>query len=249
MTINEAKSSRGARLLPTLAVLVWASAAQAQSLEEIIDAAVVATGGREAIERIETVRRVGTFTMGTELGDLQGDTEVVTIPNQKIYQTLTSDLFSQTSAWDGTVTWQADDFQGTLDLTGPDAAYLRNQSVLDWFQAYQNPPFDDVQYRKGDDQQVAGRDHFVVEISAGVVDYGYFLDKETHLVTQVTVAFDSSYLGPVEATVRLSEYETFEGVEMATRTRLTIPGIFDLDTTYDETEINGPVDEAIFEKP
>ena len=249
MTINGPKSSRGARLLLTLPALVWAGAAQAQTLEEIIDAAVAASGGHEAIARVETVRRLGTFTMGTDFGDLEGYTEVVIIPYQKIFQTLTSDLFSQTSAWDGTVAWQADDFQGTTELTGPDAANLRNQSVLDWFQAYQNPAFDDVQYSKGDDQQVAGRDHFVVEISAGGIDYLYFLDKETHLVTQLTLAFDSSALGPVEATVRLSEYETFEGVEMATRSRLTIPGVFELDTTYDQTEINGPVDEAIFEKP
>ncbi len=173
----------------------------------------------------------------------------MTIANQKFYQTLTSDLFSQTSAWNGAVAWQSDDLQGTLELTGPDAANLRNQAVLNWFQTYQNPPFDDVQYRKGDDQQVAGRDHFVVEISAGGIDYGYFLDKETHLVTQVTVAFDSAALGPIEATVRVSEYEMLEGVMIPTRSTLSIPGVFELHTTFDETEINGPVDEAIFEKP
>ena len=249
MTINGAQSSRGAGLLLTLTVLVWAGAAQAQSLDEIVEAAVAATGGREAIARIETVRRAGPFTMATDFGDVEGDTEVVTIPNQKIYQAVTSDLFSQRSAWDGTVAWQSDDLTGTIELSGADAANLRKQAVLDWFQTYQNPAFDDVQYTKGDDQQVAGRDHFVVEISAGGIDYRYFLDKETHLVTQLTFAFDSSALGPVEGTVRLSEYETFEGVRMATRSQLSIPGIFDLDTTYSRTVVNGPVDEAIFAKP
>ena len=250
MTINGAQSSRGARLLLTLAVLVWAGAAQAQSLDEIIEATLAATGGREAIERIETVRRTGTFTMGTEFGDIQGDTEVVTIANQKTYQSLTSDFFSQTSAWDGTLAWQSDDFQGTVELTGSAAANLRNQTILDLFLPYRNPEFDDVQYAKRDDQQVAGRDHFVVEISAGGLDYRVFLDKETHLVTQLIVELDSpQFGGPVEVTVRVSQYETFEGVEIPTRTQMSIPGIFNIDTTYDQTEINGPVDEAIFEKP
>ncbi len=249
MTINGAQSSSGAGLLLTFAVLVWAGAAQAQSLDEILEAAVAATGGSEAIGRIETVRRTGTFTMGTDFGAIEGDTEVVIIPNQKVYQALTSDLLSQTTAWDGTVAWQSDDFTGTVELTGADAANLRNQAVLNWFQTYQNPAFDGAQYAKADDQQVAGRDHFVVEISTGGIDYRYFLDKETHLVTQLTVAFDSSALGPVEATIRLSEYETFEGVKMATRSQLSIPGVFDLDTTYDRTEINVVVDETIFQKP
>ena len=54
----------------TGAVLAWTGAAQAQGLDEIIEAAVAATGGREAIGRIESVRRSGPFTMDTELGPL-----------------------------------------------------------------------------------------------------------------------------------------------------------------------------------
>ena len=250
MTTHGATSSSRAGLLLTLAVLVWTGAAQAQSLDEIIEAAAAATGGREAIDRIESVRRTGTFTMGTELGDFGGDTEVVIVSDQRFYQALTSDLFSQTSAWDGTVAWQSDDFQGTIELTGTDAANLRNQSNVAWFTAYQNPEFDDVQYAKGDDQQVGGRDHFVVELSAGGLDYRIFLDQETYLVTQFLLDIENPQVGGmVEVTVRFSEYDTFEGVQMPTRQQLSIPGLFELDTTFSQTVINGPVDDAIFAKP
>ncbi len=250
MPINGAQSSGGAGLLLTLAVLVGPSAAQAQSLDEIVEAALAATGGREAINRIESVRRTGPFTMDTELGPLGGEMEAVIIPNQKVYQTLRSDLFTQTSAWDGTVAWQSDDFTGTVELSGTDAANLRNQSVLDWFQGFQNPAFDDVQYRKGDDQQLGGRDHFVVELSAGGIPYRYFIDKETYLVTQIMLEMAIPDVGGMaEITVRLSEYETFEGVQMPTRQRLSIPGLFELDSNFSQTVINGPVDEAIFRKP
>ena len=250
MTMNGARSSGGAGLLLTLAVLMGAGAAQAQSLDEIVEAAVAATGGREAISRIESLRRTGPFTMGTEFGDLGGDLEAVIIPNQKVYQSLSSDFFSQTTAWDGTVAWQSDDLQGTVELSGTDAANVRNQSVLDWFAAYPNPSFDDVQYAKGDDQQLGGRDHFVVELAAGGLDYGYFIDKETYLVTQIMLEINNPQVGGmVEVTIRLSDYETFEGVKMPTRQQLSIPGVFDLDTTFSETVINGPVDETIFAKP
>ncbi len=257
MTIKRAQGWGGVAPLLTLAVLAWtgavlawAGAAQAQSLDEIVEAAVAATGGREAINRIESVRRTGPFVMDTELGPLGGELEAVIIPNRKVYQSLRSDLFTQTSAWDGTVAWQSDDFTGTVELSGTDAANLRNQSVLDWFQGFQNPEFDDVQYRKGDDQQVGGRDHFVVELSAGGIPYRYFIDKETHLVTQIMLEMAIPDVGGMaEITVRLSEYETFGGVQMPTRQRLSIPGLFELDTTFSETVINGPVDQTIFANP
>ncbi len=250
MTIDAIRSAGRARLMMTLAVLVWPGAAQAQSLDEIVETAIAATGGREAISRIESVRRTGPFMMDTELGLLEGELEAVIIPNRKVYQSLRSDLFTQTSAWDGTVAWQSDDFTGTVELSGTDAANLRNQSVLDWYQGFENPAFDDVQYRKGDDQQVGGRDHFVIELSAGGIPYRYFIDKETYLATQILLETSNPQLGGmVEITVRLSEYETFEGVKMPTRQLLSIPGLFELDSTFSQTVINGPVDEAIFAKP
>ena len=95
MSINGIQRLRGLLVAPVLALLVWAGTAQAQSLDEIVDAAVEATGGREAIERIETVKRSGTFVMDTEFGAIAGDTEVVTIPYEKVYQLLISDVFTQ----------------------------------------------------------------------------------------------------------------------------------------------------------
>ena len=48
MTIKRAQGSNGTGLLLTLAVLVGPSAAQAQSLDEIFEAALAATGPRRA---------------------------------------------------------------------------------------------------------------------------------------------------------------------------------------------------------
>ena len=206
MTIKGAQGPSRAGLLLTLGVLAWAGAAQAQSLDEIIEAAVAATGGRDAIAQIETVRHTGSFTMGTDFGPIEGSLEIVIIPNQKMYQALISDLFSQRSAWDGTAAWQSEAFTGTVELTGAAAANLRNQTALDGFQAYQNPVFPDAEYAKADDEQVDGRDHFVLEISVSGIPYRYFIDKETHLVTLLTLEMDVPEVGGViEVTVRPSE--------------------------------------------
>ena len=89
---------RTAGLILALSVLSYAGAARAQTLEEIVDASLEATGGREALGRIASVRQTGTFSMSTPFGDLEGDVESVIIPNQKLYQSLDSDLFQQTTA-------------------------------------------------------------------------------------------------------------------------------------------------------
>ena len=58
MRIDRVQNSTGVGLLMTLAVLAWTGTAQAQSLDEIIEAAVEATGGRQAIERLGAPREV-----------------------------------------------------------------------------------------------------------------------------------------------------------------------------------------------
>ena len=55
--------------------------------------------------------------------------------------------------------------------------------------------------------------------------------------------------GTVEATLDSLDYEAFEGVMLATRTTLDIPGVVTIDTTFTTTELNVEVDHSIFEKP
>lgn len=95
-------TTTGTRIAKTLGAVVLAcglflpaGAAQAQTLDEIIQASLEAAGGREAMGRITSVRQTGTFTMSTGYGDLDGDTEVLIIPNEKLYQELDHSIFEK----------------------------------------------------------------------------------------------------------------------------------------------------------
>ncbi len=143
----------GALLLACM-LFVPVGAAQAQTLGEIIEASLEAAGGREAMARITSVKQTGTFTMSTGLGNLDGDTERVVIPNQKFYQSLDSDLFQQTQAWNGTSGWQSDTMQGMTDLEGQQAETLVGQTLLHVFLLYNTPGA--PEYRKLDDSEVGG---------------------------------------------------------------------------------------------
>ena len=236
-------------LLLACVLSVPAAVAQAQTLDEIIEASLEASGGRDAMARITSVKRSGSFTMSTAFGDLEGDTEVMIVPNRKFYQAQVSEVFEQTSAWNGSSAWQSDTMQGMRDLEGAQAANLQAQTLLHYFLPFNRPELGPAEYRKLDDTEVGGRPHHVVGVSVGTFELEILVDVETKMVTQVRFEMDNPQGATVEATVDSLAYEAFDGVMMPTRNTVDIPGIATVDTRYTTTELNVEVDHSIFEKP
>jgi hypothetical protein len=237
----------GALLLAS-ALLVPAGVAQAQTLEQIIEASLEAAGGRDAMAAITSVRQTGTFTMSTAYGDLEGDTEVITIPNQKIYQLIDNDLFQQTGAWNGTTGW-SDSPQGLVDVEGQQAESLAAQTVLHPFLPYNAPEFGPAEYRKLDDEELGGRPHHVVGLSTGSIEFKIYVDAETKMVSRTMFDADLPDIGTVTLTADTPAYEEHGGVMLVSATSTDIPGAFTIDTRYSTIEINVEVDHSIFEKP
>ena len=236
-------------LLLACVLFVPAGAAQAQTLDEIIEASLEAAGGRDAVAAITSVRQTGTFVMSTGYGDISGDTEVVIVPNQKIYQELDSDLFQQTGAWNGTAGWQSDNMQGTVDLEGQQAESLEFQTMLHPFLPYNTPALGPAEFSKLDDAEVGGRPHHVVEVSRGSILYKFFVDAETRLVSRIMFDTDIPQAGRVTITGEASGYEEYNGVMLPMRNTVDVPGFVTIETRYTTVELNGEVDHSIFEKP
>ena len=235
-------------LLLACGLLVPAGVAQAQTLEEIIEASLDAAGGREAIAAITSVRQTGSFTMSTAYGDLDGDMEVITIPNQKLYQSLDSDFFQQTGGWNGTTGW-SDSVQGTIDVEGQQAESLAVQTVLHPFLSYNAPEFGAVEYRKLDDAELDGRPHHVVGLSTGSLEMKIFVDADTKMVSRSMFDADIPDLGNLTITADTSGYEEHGGVMLPSDNSVDIPGAYTMDIRYTTIEINVEVDHSIFEKP
>ena len=239
----------GALLLGCV-LFVPAGAAQAQTLDEIIEASLEATGGREAMARITSVRQTGTFTMSiTGLGDMDGDTEVIIIPNQKLYQSLDSDFIQQTAAWNGTSGWQSDNMQGTVDVEGQQAETLAAQTLLHPFLPYNTPELGRVEFSKLDDTEIGDRPHHVVGVSAGSLTYEISVDAETKLVSRIRFDTITPGVGPMTVTADASEYKEHNGVMVASQTTVDMPGLIRIETRYTTVELNVEVDHSIFEKP
>ena len=240
---------RTAGLILALSVLSYAGAARAQTLEEIVDASLEATGGREALGRIASVRQTGTFSMSTPFGDLEGDVESVIIPNQKLYQSLDSDLFQQTTGWNGTAAWQSDSTQGVIDVTGPPAAVLAAQSSLHPFWEYGTTGPDAAAFSRLDDAEVDGRNHHVVQVTWQDIEYRVLVDADTLPMSRIQFANEVPGLGTVTVTADASDYEEHGGVMWPASNTIEVEGALTIDMRITGVEINGEVDQSIFEKP
>ena len=248
MTGTRISRTVGALLLACVS-LVPAGVAQAQTLDEIVEASLEATGGRDAMGRITSVRYTGTFTMITGYGDIDGDTEVVIIPSQKLYQDLNSDLFQQIGAWNGTSAWQSDNVQGMVGLEGQQAESLEYQTMLHPFLPYNTPALGQAEFSKLDDAEVGGRSHHVVAVSKGSLSYKFSVDAETKLVSRITFDTDIPQAVRVTITAEASGYEEHNGVLLAMLATVDIPGFVTIETRYTTVELNGEVDHSILEKP
>ncbi len=223
-------------------------AASAQTLEEIVESSLEASGGRAAFEAIRSVRQVGGFTMQTEFGPLDGDIETVIIPAQKFYEEQQSDLFEQRSGWNGMLAWQTGP-QGLVDLEGPQAAALVARTLLHPFLPFERPDVGVAEFRKTDGADLEGRPHHGVIVTAEDVEFSIFIDADTMLLSRIQFDTEVPQLGTVRITVDYSDYEEHGGVKLPTRQLLDVPGAITVDTRYTTTEINVDVDPSIFEKP
>ena len=239
---------RATGLILTLAVVSYAGAARAQTLEEIVNASLEATGGRDALASVASVRQTGTFTMSTPFGDLEGDLESVVIPNQKLYQRFDSDLFQQTTAWNGIAAWQSDNTQGVIDVTGPQAVALVAQSSLHPFADYGSGP-GAPEFSRLDDAEVDGRNHHVVQVGWQGVDFQVFVDAETMLVSRIQFSNEVPGMGMMTVNADASDYEEHGGVMWSASNRFEVPGALTIDMRVTGVEVNGEVDHSIFEKP
>lgn len=236
-------------LILVLTALTCAAAARAQTLDEIAAASLEATGGRDALASVESVRQTGTFTMSTPFGDLEGDFENVVIPNRKLYQSFDSDLFQQRTGWNGTAAWQSDNTQGVVDVTGAPLAALVAQSSLHPFWNYgSSGPFAPA-YSRLDDVELNGRNHHVVQASWQGVDFQVLVDAETLLVSRIQFSNEVPGMGTVAVTADASDYEEHGGVLWSAGNVVEVQGAFRIDMRIDAVEINGAVDHSIFEKP
>ncbi|MBC2607375.1 hypothetical protein [Pelagicoccus albus] len=222
-----------------------ARAALPDSVIEVLEANLEASGGREALEAIKSSRLKGTLAI--EAMNMTGSSMVVQAYPDKIYsEQVLPGLGTMTQGYDGEIGWANDPMQGFRYLGEAEIAALK-----------QNESFSDIldfesSFSSGEllpDEEVRGEPAAVLKLVSAATELPEtrYYSKESWLLLRVdTIAV--SPMGEIKAVMDFLEYGNQDGIVYPTRMELNNMGVI-IVITFDSLELNPAIDESIFSAP
>ena len=245
---------RATRLALTAIVLLVASAASAQTADEVIEKCITAMGGRATLEKVKTRIMTGELTIGTPAGDIAGTVEMYgALPNKQ--RTVIKADLSKLGAgqlvidqrFDGTNGYAMDTLQGNRDITGNQLDNMKAQSFPHPFLNYKAMG---ASATLGAKEQIDGRDMFVLNLEPPIGSpVKTFIDAETYLPARTILTTDMPQIGKIEQTLDVSDFRAVDdGTRMPFKMRLSNPQNV-ITMTFTKVETNPALDDKMFVKP
>lgn len=212
---------------------------------QVLDAYVVAIGGRKAIEKHSSMTMAGTLDV-VSLG-LKGTVEIVSKEPNKILITTTIDGFGTTrQAFDGKLGWSADPLSGLRDMDAREIALVERSvfsSDIRWRDVWKTVEL--LETKTVDDRTV----HVVLLTPApgGGSPTTNFYDVESGLLVRTEMVIETT-AATMPVTTRLSDYQKIGDVLIAMRMEQMLPTAT-LVTKFTEVKFDVKVDDAVFAKP
>lgn len=212
------------------------------SAREVVDRYIESTGA-EVLEEQTTRKIIGTFSIPAQ--GLSGAMTVYTMaPNMNYTEIELQGVGKIRQGYDGEYAWSIDPFQGPQLLEGAAAEQLAIQSN------YYSPLYRDEDVES---MEIVGvttfEDQDVYELditrTGGMRSKEYFAIDSGLLVG--TVMEIESPMGAVPTRIVLGGYETMGGMDVASRTTMSMAGMQQV-MIFDEVSLE-PFDTAIFELP
>jgi hypothetical protein len=243
------------RPLATVLLLLGTShVAWAQTADEVVNRCVTAIGGRAALEKLKSRSMVGTITLSTPAGDIEGSIELLNAAPNKSRTLIKADLSALgvgplvvDQRFDGNTGYAMDSLQGNRDITGNQLDNMRNGSFPHPFLNYKD---------RGTSAKLSGKEKIgereayllIFEPTSGSVVRQY-VDAETYLPMKTIVKLDVPQLGTeVEQTTDYSDYREVDGVKLPFRLKAT-SAFQNYTITITNVEHNVRIDETLFSKP
>ncbi len=225
---------------------VMASTAAAESADDLIAASIKAQGGRDALLGLKALERKGEVNLDGTFGQMDGTVEEVLIPWKKARRSLDLAVFVQDEGYDGEVAWR-DGMMGLQKLEGAEAAQIKQSVELNPFVMIEK---NGTAAEKLDDETVDDVEYNVVELTPKEgPKVKFYLDKDSHLIKRTALTQNNPQFGEIQITVVTDDYKEFGPIKLSTKDTVTLGDIFEIETVYTETKVNGEVDETIFAMP
>jgi outer membrane lipoprotein-sorting protein len=235
------------------AFALMSTAASAQTVDDIVEKAVVASGGREALAKVTSRATTGTMTMTTPGGDIKGTIAVLNQAPNKMQTVVTLDLsplgggaMTIEQRFDGTDGWMTNSMQGEAVVTSGQLDTWRNTIFPS--------PFLDYKAR-GTKIELTGKDtlegkdaYALLMTPAKGPTTRLWIDATTYQPVKSVTTVETAETGPLEHTVVLSDFRDVDGLKVP----FTFVGSSAVQTftiVVTKVEHNVDVDPARFVKP
>jgi len=242
--------TKGAALI---AFVLTSAVVSAQTVDEVVEKAIVASGGREALAKVTSRLTTGTMTVSTPGGEVNGALEVLNQAPNKLQTVIKLDLSAMGAGtmtieqrFDGTDGWATNSMQGDTPVT---------QSQLDtWRNAIFPSPLVDYKAR-GTKVELTGKEkvgdadaYALLMTPAKGATTRVWIDATTYQPVKSTTTIDTPETGPLEQTVLLSDFRDVDGLKVPFKlVGSSTMQTFTVVTTKVEHNVN--VDPARFVKP
>ncbi len=212
--------------------------------EEVIEKSLAATGGREAHQRVTSLRMVGAFELPAV--GATGKVELLAkAPNKRLTRTEIEGFGEFKQGFDGEVAWADNPMQGFVELSGDALAVVRREAVfmgdLKWRELYTKAEL------RGK-QKLGEREVYVVQLipREGNPVTRYY-DAESFLLLR-TDAEQPTMQGMAMVETWFSDYREIGGRKLPFTIRQLIPD-GELMVRITEVEENVEIPDALFRPP
>jgi outer membrane lipoprotein-sorting protein len=241
-------------LIAATALTFWAIPAFAQTADEIIEKHLAASGGREAMARINSRISTGTISLTTPVGDLKGTIEVSQKRPNKTRTLIKIDAaaigggqITSDQRFDGNAGYMLDSFNGNRDITGDQLEAMKAGTFPTPFLNYKESG---MTVALAGQEKVNGRDAFVVQLKpkTGPGVKAYF-DAENFMLVKTIITVNVPQLGgPIDQVVEFSDFRDVDGVKIPYVTKSSNP-VQTVVATVSDVKQNVDIDDNTFAKP
>ena len=244
---------RSGLVAAVLGLSMLASAAAAQTADEVIAKHFAALGGRDAIAKLTSRKATGTATVGTPNGDLTGPIETYSKAPNKTRFVLRLDLSSVGAPgemvvgrrFDGAAGVAMNSMTGDTDITGDELENLKNAvfptPLLNYKEAGAS-----VEVQAG--EPIDGKATILLVYTPKTGSkIRIFLDAQTYLIVRTVVHVVSAQMGEVDQVSDPSDYRDVDGVKVPFMLVNTSGGQT-VTIKYTTVQHNVAIDDAIFGK-
>ena len=242
-------------LMAAVALLaLWRSPALAQTVDDIIEKHLAASGGRAALSKLTSRTATGTITLTSPVGELNGTIDVFVKAPNKSRTLVKLDLRAvgggqvvSDQRFDGATGYVIDTFNGNREITGSQLDALRNASF----------PSPLLNYRENGTaaalvgtEKVGDKDAHVIQLSPKTgPPLRMFIDAESFLILKTVMSINVPQLGgDVDQVQEFSDFHDVDGVKVPFSVRSST-SVQVVKATVSDVKHNTEIDDSSFSRP